>query len=919
MFWAVQFRRVLVATITFLLLSIASPANATDGVGTFVWFDSAVWSADTDWFDGANPPCVVSVPLNSNTKYLKPSKTILADADGTGFKQLRELATDSLGMPAGARLNNGNVFIISTALDPTGMNEFRPWDDLVVGDGEGQVPSCFETWHQAREMTFKAFHSFIKQMIAPESSSDPVPVSLMFSSFRTLRFGRILDKRQHVDHLDTSGTVYFGGLTQMNATSSAPNLEPTTTDEEKALGGGRWSVHWPNNATTSTVDDVGITINFIERCIELVKYCNLNTSHDLGSSPKLDLYLDLELFQLNHVAPSNSNTTPFGTHYPGIENIPDLCLKNMAWWDKKNDRAKIPSYWMVPANVADAFWRTLRICRHKVDTYNAQRHPGDIELTLSVWVQEAYRFCSPRFAILDTTVSDSSWESDPSRMAEGYGKFNQPFGSAQVKRRTGGPNESPVYESEPWTCDCARLDPSAGPGDHTYEMQTPTIDDFNINNCIFQFVDRIAYGTYQSVPVGLVQPKGTWKNHEFRNNTAVDLTGDIVSLPPLDAHKILPGMGVPAGGKNSDTKINFAKLATFAPTAVEANETGLLPDGGWILYPPDFTGNGSEWNPLYYNPITAWPPFAANGNATPDWSSFSGQDQCGDYYGAYDMPWQGWAPFAARMLNSIDQWGQHNPDADTPKVVMTLELTPLDSDQAGSGSAGVCFKNSVGNRWVWGDNVNGTDTTPCASGQTTAGPNQWPSALIDPLCQTDRVLYVFGGDSSATLSSGTLRIGDAWGFAAVDRLLQQSTGPSGSPLSDHLDPTTPYAINNHFSYHCLLTHSPMSGFYTSTSAYGADPVTGERSCWDPYDGKFDSCSCPTATQYVSGASNLFYNMGTPGDVTGNHRTDIEDVLAVIDRWGDACPWPCAYDTDLDGQINVHDLLSTIEGWGADWN
>ena len=60
-------------------------------------------------------------------------------------------------------------------------------------------------------------------------------------------------------------------------------------------------------------------------------------------------------------------------------------------------------------------------------------------------------------------------------------------------------------------------------------------------------------------------------------------------------------------------------------------------------------------------------------------------------------------------------------------------------------------------------------------------------------------------------------------------------------------------------------------------------------------------------------------MGTPGDVTGNHRTDIEDVLAVIDRWGESCPWPCAYDTDLDGQINVHDLLSTIEGWGADWN
>ena len=178
MSWTVQFRRVLVAIITFMLLSIASPATADDGIGTFVWFDSAVWSADTDWFDGANPPCIVEVPPQSQTKYLKPAKTILADTAGTGFKQLRELATDSLNMPAGARLNNGNVFIISTSLDPTGLNEFRPWDKL----DKDHIPDCFETVDQAKDMTFKAFHSFIKQMISPESSSDAVPVSLMFSS-----------------------------------------------------------------------------------------------------------------------------------------------------------------------------------------------------------------------------------------------------------------------------------------------------------------------------------------------------------------------------------------------------------------------------------------------------------------------------------------------------------------------------------------------------------------------------------------------------------------------------------------------------------------------------------------------------------------------------------------------------------------
>jgi hypothetical protein len=118
-----------------------------------------------------------------------------------------------------------------------------------------------------------------------------------------------------------------------------------------------------------------------------------------------------------------------------------------------------------------------------------------------------------------------------------------------------------------------------------------------------------------------------------------------------------------------------------------------------------------------------------------------------------------------------------------------------------------------------------------------------------------------------------------------------------------------------------MNHEGLPGFYTSLSSYEANPITGERSCWNPYSGgnKFSSCSCPTATQLASNVGTVFYNMGTPGDVSGDNQADIDDLLAVIERWGDACPWPCAFDHDDDGQIDVGDLLNVVEHWGTDWD
>jgi hypothetical protein len=55
----------------------------------------------------------------------------------------------------------------------------------------------------------------------------------------------------------------------------------------------------------------------------------------------------------------------------------------------------------------------------------------------------------------------------------------------------------------------------------------------------------------------------------------------------------------------------------------------------------------------------------------------------------------------------------------------------------------------------------------------------------------------------------------------------------------------------------------------------------------------------------------------PADVSGggNGVVDVDDLLTVINNWGD-CPAPCAADIMLDGVVDVDDLLAVINAWGA---
>ncbi len=55
----------------------------------------------------------------------------------------------------------------------------------------------------------------------------------------------------------------------------------------------------------------------------------------------------------------------------------------------------------------------------------------------------------------------------------------------------------------------------------------------------------------------------------------------------------------------------------------------------------------------------------------------------------------------------------------------------------------------------------------------------------------------------------------------------------------------------------------------------------------------------------------------PGDVDGDGRVNVADLLAVIAGWGPCAPTPtaCPADFNHDGLVNVGDLLTVISNWG----
>jgi hypothetical protein len=55
-----------------------------------------------------------------------------------------------------------------------------------------------------------------------------------------------------------------------------------------------------------------------------------------------------------------------------------------------------------------------------------------------------------------------------------------------------------------------------------------------------------------------------------------------------------------------------------------------------------------------------------------------------------------------------------------------------------------------------------------------------------------------------------------------------------------------------------------------------------------------------------------------GDTNGDGHVNIDDLIAVIQRWDFGCPPApefCEADLDGDGLVDINDLLEIVNGWG----
>ena len=856
-----------------LSANAGSKSSPLPGVGMYIWYDQPVWCA-VDW--PSSNPCMDDGIYKWNANYL-------CDSSQNAYESVVQMATNTLPtneIPQEAQIFGGTTFMIAETLTPDG-DEFKPWDSFAPED----LPECYrDLAHPVAAMEQDVYHAhatFISDL--KDANGTHLPVGLMFSNPRTLRWGRWLKPRQ-----DDDGT-HWGGQTTLNnadcgsvgsgCAGTTENPPPAPCDCADG-GAGSWSLYWPDNATYSSVDDYDITINFTNRVVEFVQFAQTGIiagDYDFGANPVVDVYLDLEMFQLSKVAPAQSASDGYGVYYPGSEHMPQPCLDHIVDTSGPDWSQKVLTYWQVPANVADALWRTLRDVRTIVDNHNALVSDQDwndgkgVRLSMSVWAQEAYRFVSPRFGVEDTMTSSTSWNNTP---GAGYGMFNQPFGSAKMDTNNDGTPEA-------WMCDCCTLSGEAGGPNFT----STVIDDFSILNCIYKYADRVVFGTYQSVPAALDHVK---KNSNVAN-LAVDFVGPLGGAPkPLKDWK--PGDGLPLVGPADGTgyQVDFTKAYTYDVT-----------------------------RPYQYTAIGAWPPNAPANEPRPSNSVWAnGFSDCTDYWGFYDtstirpggvdIPTQGWVPFASRFLRGMHRWQTANPSSPRqPKAVFALEMTGLNTYNAGSSTA--CSRNSYGNQWVWGNDSD--PDSPCAT-----------DVLAENLCQADRVLYVVGTDSQdvTPTADSSITISNAWGIRPALRLWRATPasddGTGTAMLSDYLD-TTAFAMNNYFSYHCLFSHQPYPGTFTSTemcSSVKQHNIPGW--CNNPWGSCYGGCAIPGSHVRPSPVAVFMRHDGLMGDVNNDRTIDVIDMLAIVTYYGSTCSGPCAPDQDGDGVVKIHDLLNVLEHW-----
>jgi hypothetical protein len=179
------------------------------------------------------------------------------------------------------------------------------------------------------------------------------------------------------------------------------------------------------------------------------------------------------------------------------------------------------------------------------------------------------------------------------------------------------------------------------------------------------------------------------------------------------------------------------------------------------------------------------------------------------------------------------------------------------------------------------------------------------AACNDSNCQCDPVAgtpfeFIDCGDiiCGTLWSAGSQRDSDWYEFSTTGHGYIEwnvaSEYPVNITISNGSCPTNDIAIS---TGKCLTVSSPLlePGAYFVTVA----PIP------------FGCVGCSGNNHYVA---TLSCNIPCPADVTGNNAVNVDDLLMVINDWGQC--FVCWSDVDNNGLVNVDDLLTVINGWGA---
>ena len=103
--------------------------------------------------------------------------------------------------------------------------------------------------------------------------------------------------------------------------------------------------------------------------------------------------------------------------------------------------------------------------------------------------------------------------------------------------------------------------------------------------------------------------------------------------------------------------------------------------------------------------------------------------------------------------------------------------------------------------------------------------------------------------------------------------------------------------------------APFSSYILNTEVFGA--TSGGTHCFEVtvFYHHGQSCTSLLCVDFPE------CNDPCPGDVNGDMLVDVNDLLAGLNSWGQACTG-CPADTNGDGVVNIADLLSIIANWAT---